>query len=127
MKAVLLGSRSPYRQVHVISCYAPTFKSSRSEKDTFYNQLQLALNDTPPYDSYMILGDFNAHVGSRLDKDKEWADIRGPHGIGECNEAGSELLSFACTNEISICNGWFEKKTIHKVTWQHPDPRNGIA
>ena len=120
VKGVLLKSRSPYRQFHVISCYALTFKSSRSEKDTFYNHLQLALNDIPPYDSYMILGDFNAHVRSRLDKDEEWADVRGPIGIGECNEAGSELLSFACTNEISICNGWFEKKAIHKVIWQHP-------
>ena len=68
----------------------------------------------------MILGDFNARVRFRLDKDDKWADVRGPCGIGECDEASSELLSFACTNEISICNGWFEKKVIHKVTWQHP-------
>ncbi len=46
--------------------------------------------------------------------------MRGPHGYGELNEAGRELLSFLSTNEAIVCNSLFEKKDIQKQTWQHP-------
>ena len=36
------------------------------------------------------------------------------------NEAGAELLSFCALNELAIMNTQFEKKSIHKQTWQHP-------
>ena len=67
-----------------------------------------------------MLGDFNARVGSRAVQDGEWWYERGPHGYGELNEAGMELLSFLSTNEATVCNTWFQKKEIHKQTWQHP-------
>ena len=46
--------------------------------------------------------------------------MRGPHGHGSLNEAGKELLSFLSINDATVCNTWFEKKAIHKQTWQHP-------
>ena len=36
------------------------------------------------------------------------------------NNAGMELLSFLSSHQTTICNTWFEKKDIHKQTWQHP-------
>ena len=36
------------------------------------------------------------------------------------NEAGVDLLSFCALNELAIMNSFFEKKSIHKHTWQHP-------
>ena len=45
--------------------------------------------------------------------------VRGPFGMGEVNDAGQELLSFLTLNEATICNTWFEKKMIHRQTWQH--------
>ena len=59
-----------------------------------------------------MLGDFNAHVGFRR-VDDEWWYERGPHGYGDLNEAGEEMLSFLSTNEATICNSWFKKKDIH--------------
>ncbi len=59
----------------------------------------------------MLLGDFNARVGSRSEND-EWWDERGPHGHGILNEAGRELLSFCSVNEATVCNTWFQKKAI---------------
>ena len=50
----------------------------------------------------------------------EWWYERGPHGIGELNEAGRELLSFLSTNEATVCYTWFEKRPARKATWQHP-------
>ena len=43
-----------------------------------------------------------------------------PHGLGQINEAGRDLLNFLLLNEVTICNSWFQKKTIYKQTWKHP-------
>ena len=110
------------RWLHVLSCYAPTYAASREEKNRFFNTLQQALSAIPPQDCYVILGDFNARVGSRVEGD-EWWNERGPHGYGVLNDAGRELLSFLSINEATICNTWFMKKAIHKQTWQHPRSR----
>ena len=67
----------------------------------------------------MLLGDFNACVGSRVEED-EWWYVRGPHGYGETNEAGKELRAFLSSNEAIVCNTWFRKKANRKQTWQHP-------
>lgn len=106
--------------LHVFSCYAPTFAASREEKAKFYDDLQCALSQIPSREMCVVLGDFNARVGSRLDSDDEWQNVRGPHGYGETNEAGRDLLSFLSVNELAVCNTWFQKQSIHKATWQHP-------
>ena len=36
------------------------------------------------------------------------------------DEMGAELLFFCVLNELAITNTHFEKKQIHKQTWQHP-------
>jgi len=40
-----------------------------------------------------------------------------PHGYGELNGAGRELLVFVSVNKATT---WFKKKYIYKQTWQHP-------
>ena len=47
-------------QLHVLSCYAPTFAAEREEKDRFYDDLQQALNEIPPNESNIIL---SMHTG----------------------------------------------------------------
>ena len=113
--------------LHVFSCYAPTYAASREEKDNFFDSLQQALSAVSSEECYVMLRDFNAHVGSRVSGDEEWWNERGPHGHGALNEAGRELLSFLSINEATVCNTWFEKKDIHKQTWQHPSPSRGTA
>ena len=78
----------------LLSCYAPTFAASRAEKDNFVNYLQEALDEIPPNETYVILGDFNACVGSREPAEEDyWGKSRGPHGFGKMNDAGKELLA----------------------------------
>ena len=58
---------------------------------------------------FLLLGDFNAHVGSRIhsvDYDREqrvdgmagekftWASALGPFGLGSCNQAVEDVLLF---------------------------------
>ncbi|XP_065886632.1 uncharacterized protein [Dysidea avara] len=106
--------------LHVVSCYAPTWGSSRAVKDEFWDGLESFLNSVPLGDQWIMLGDFNARVGSRVCLDDQWDGVRGPYGFGELNDAGRELLSFLSSHEGMVCNTRFQKKDIHKQTWQHP-------
>ena len=81
---------------------------------------QAAVSSIPSQECYVLLGDFNACVGSRSEADGEWWDERGPHGHGVLNRAGRELLSFCSLNGATVFNSWFQKKAIHKQTGQHP-------
>ena len=55
------------------------------------------MNEIQSDEPYLMLGDFNACVGSRhsSSEDDPWEQVRGPHGVGEVNEAGEELLNFS--------------------------------
>ena len=108
-------------QLHVLSCYAPTRAASREDKDKFLNRHDVFITSVPARDCYVILGDFNACIGSRSDdEDDLWSGVLGPHGYGEVNDAGKELLSFLSCHQAAVCNTWFEKKDVYKETWQHP-------
>ena len=96
---------------------------AREEKDKFFDLLQDALSAIPSGECYVMLNDFNARVESRAVDGDEWWYKRAPHGYGELNEAGRDLLSFLSTNEATVCNTWFQKRRIYKQTWQHPKSR----
>ena len=108
-----------HRYIHLISVYAPTFRAPQQVKDDFFADVQMVLDKVPEKDILVILGDWNARVGSQR-INHQWEGVLGKHGLGSANEAGLFLLSFCSTNSISIMNTCFEKKDIHKQTWQHP-------
>ena len=124
VSACLQTGRRKKDHIHVLSCYAPTRAASRELKDEFFADLEQALATVPSDEPYIILGDLNARVGSRNDMDDTWEGVRGPHGYGETNDAGRELLTFLSTIEATVCNTWFRKKNIHKQTWQHPKSKH---
>ncbi|XP_065197221.1 uncharacterized protein LOC135828726 [Sycon ciliatum] len=105
--------------VHVLVCYAPTFRSSRDEKFKFFNSLEHVLLSIPVSDKLIVLGDFNARVGSGQ-RDDEWHRVRGPFGTGAMNESGERLLLFLALHGLQICNTWFKKRDAELHTWQHP-------
>ena len=107
-------------KLYAISCYAPTRLARREDKDQFYDKLDTIISSIPTNDKYVLLGDFNAHVGSREHNGEQWDGVRGPHGYGTINDAGKKLLTFLSLHQATIYNTWFTKKDIHKVTWQHP-------
>ena len=90
----------------VISVYAPTNPSNAtseavSASEAFYDQLQSTLSSVPSSDLLVILGDFNARVGS---DHSTWNLVIGPHGTGECNENGEQLLDFCASNQLIFSN-----------------------
>ena len=120
IRVTLVSGKRRSEQMHIFSCYASTFAASREMKEAFYDDLQSAIDEIPAEDTYVILGDFNAQVGSQSVKSDQWHNVRGPCGLGQVNEAGAHFLNFLSLNEATICNTWFQKKNIHKETWQHP-------
>ena len=103
-----------------MSCYDPPFAANREEKSAFFDTLQPALSTVPADECYVLLGDFNARVGSRFGEGDEWWFERGPYSHEVLNEARRELLSFVSIKEAIVWNTWFVKKAIYKQTWQHP-------
>ena len=69
----------------VVAVYAPTNPTNSTSdavgaSEAFYDQLQSSLSSIPSSDLLVILGDFNARVGSDF---SSWNSVIGPHGIGE--------------------------------------------
>ena len=108
---------NPSRHVTVISAYAPTLTSSDEVKETFYEELNALVKATPPGDKLLLLGDFNARVGS---DSGNWKGVLGPHGTGKMNSNGLMLLSLCAENDLTITNTLFRQADKFKATWMHP-------
>ena len=105
--------------VSVVSVYAPTnptdsTSDASSPSEAFYDQLQSTLLAIPSSDMVVVMGDFNARVGSDV---SPWGTVLGPHGFGDVNENGERLLDFCANNQLVLTNTWFQHKVIHKATW----------
>ena len=74
--------RKPFN-ITVIQVYAPTSNAAESEVEWFYEDLQDLLELTPKRDVLVIVGDWNAKVGSQ-----ETPGVTGKFGLGMQNEAG---------------------------------------
>ena len=65
------------------------FYIEEAEIDHFYEDLQHLLELTPKKDFLLILGDWNAKVGSQ-----EIKGTKGKFGLGVQNKAGQRLIEF---------------------------------
>jgi hypothetical protein len=102
----------------VINVYAPTSEASMDDIETFYDNLEEAVANTPKKDILIITGDWNAKVG---DNNTGWESVMGKHGYGTRNERGEQLLEFATCHNLFICNTAFQQKPNRKWTWESPD------
>ena len=101
----------------IVAAYAPTLKSDDEVKDEFYTNLDRVLHNVNKTDKIILLGDFNARVGSRRDL---WGTALGHHGVGNMNDNGLRLLSLCCQHDLCITNTMFRLKQKYKTSWMHP-------
>ena len=87
--------RKPFN-ITVIWVYAPTSNAEEAEVEWFYEDLQDLLELTPKKDVFLIIGDWNAKVGSQ--------DIPGVTGKFGQNEAGQKLTEFCKENTLVTVN-----------------------
>ena len=99
--------------------YAPNNSNSEEEIDEFYEDLQRTINETSSQDMLIVLGDFNAKVGSDWEP---WDCILGKFGCGERNTRGEKLLNFCASNNLYISNTRFKQpKFSREWTWESRD------
>ena len=110
--------KSRYTKLSVIQCYTPTNDVEEETKDTFYQQLQKALDNVPSHDVLLVIGDLNAKVG-RSNEVRE--KTMGKNGCGEMNDNGERLADICGLNDLVIGGTIFEHKEIHKLTLISPD------
>ena len=76
-----------YAKTSIIVFYAPTNDAEEEQKDTFYQQLQKAIDKIPTHYELLIIGDLNAKVGS-LNEGRE--QTIGKHGCGTIKKTSAK-------------------------------------
>ncbi|BHF72215.1 hypothetical protein SprV_0401527900 [Sparganum proliferum] len=79
--------------VTIISAYAPPMTSPDAARDKFYEDLHILLATVSKADKLVVLGEFNARVGT---DHTAWRGLLGPHGLRGSNDNGLLLLR-TCT------------------------------
>ena len=102
--------------IMVIQVYAPTSNAEEPEVEWFYEDVQDLLELTPEKDVLLIIGDWNAKVGSQ-----ETSGVTGKFGLGVQNEAGQRLVEFCQENALVIANTLFQQHKRRLYTWTSPD------
>ncbi len=87
------------KQLTVVSAYAPTLTNPEETKAKFYEDLHSVISNVPKSNKLIILGDFNARVGSDSDA---WKGTIGEHGVGQCNSNGLLLLQTCADMTCSL-------------------------
>ena len=89
------------------------------ECEKFYADPQDTLNNVPPNDMIIIMGDLNARVGQVQPRKTATTSV-GPFTVDPENENGSRLIDFCDLNNMIITNTFFNHKEIHQTSWMHP-------
>ena len=100
----------------VIQIYAPTSNAEKAEIEQLYEDLQDLPELTPKKDNLIMIGDYNANVGSQ-----EISGVTGRFGLGVQTEAGQSLVVFCQKNAVVIANTLFQQQKRRLYTWTSPD------
>lgn len=105
--------------LNIIQIYAPTSQSSEEELEDFYGTLGDTLNKIPNREIMLILGDWNAKVGT-TEADDELRQVVGKYGLGTRNERGTRFIDFCIDKNLCILNTCFQHHPRRLYTWRSP-------
>ena len=112
-----LRLRGKFRNINLVSTYAPIEDSPDATKDEFYDKLSQESEKTRKYDILILLGDFNTKIG----RENFIATVAGKYTLHEVtSENGKRLGQLSARNNMIIKSTCFEHKAIHKGTWMCP-------
>ncbi|BHF80113.1 hypothetical protein SprV_0702323700 [Sparganum proliferum] len=117
----LMSLRLPLRRggkfATIISAYAPPMTSPVAARDKFYEDLHALLATVSKADKLIVLGDFNARVGT---DHTAWRAVQGPHGLRGSNDNGLLLLRTCAEHRLILTNTFFCLPEREKATCRHP-------
>ena len=88
--------------------------NATSEYQTFVDKVNDALLRVSAIESTVLMGDFNAYVGTDTDM---WKGVIGKRGVTGVNENRMYLLQLCCSNGFRFMNTFFQHRKVHKYTW----------
>ena len=96
----------------IVSAYAPTMTNPDEVKDKFYNDLDDIISATPRTDKLILLGDFNARVGT---DHQTWEGVIGPNIKTGLMRMMTKFRSFLkkstdCTRHIKMILAQYPRK-----------------
>nr|VZI29945.1 unnamed protein product [Spirometra erinaceieuropaei] len=113
----IMSLRLPLRRggkfATIISAYAPPKTSSDAVRDKFYEDLHTLLATVSKADKLIVLGDFNARVGT---DHTAWRGVLGPHGLRGSNDNGLLLLRTCAEHRLILTNTFFCLPEREKAT-----------
>nr|VZI35981.1 unnamed protein product [Spirometra erinaceieuropaei] len=89
-------------------------------RDKFYEDLHALLATVSKADKLIVLGDFNARVGT---DHTAWRGVLGPHGLRGSNDNGLLLLRTCAEHRLTLTNTFFCLPVREKATSRHPRSR----
>jgi endonuclease/exonuclease/phosphatase family metal-dependent hydrolase len=116
MSYIILRGR--WCHIIVLNVHASAEDKTDYVKDSFYEELKRVFEKFPKYCMRILLGDFNAKVGSE-DTFKLTIGNESLHKIS--NDDGVRLVNFATSKNITVKSTMFPHHSIHKYTWTSPD------
>ena len=108
------------RHATIVSACAPTKTNPDEVKDKLYDDLDSVVSAAPRTDKLIILGGFNARVGTGH---QTWEGVIGSEGVGKCNSNGLHLRKCA-EHELMITNTVFRLPTRRKTSWMYPGSKH---
>ncbi|BHF71137.1 hypothetical protein SprV_0401419200 [Sparganum proliferum] len=94
--------------------------SPDAARDQFYEELHALLATGSKADKLIVLGDFNARVGT---DHAAWRGVLGTHGLRGSNENDLLLLRTSAEHLLILTNTFFCLPMRKKATWMHPRSR----
>lgn len=89
-RILLLKIRGQHTNINLIQLYVPTADKSEDQVEEFYAQLNNIMKNTKKHETTIIMGHFNAKVGTGSED-----DLVGQFRLGARNERGNRLVQSA--------------------------------
>ena len=105
--------------VTIIQVYAPDSSYDDDEIENFYKILQQKIDNIPKKSTIILIGDFNARVGTN--DAESMPEVVGKYTLGETNERGLRLLQFCSVNKYVLTNTIYKHKPNRRFTWISQD------
>ena len=91
-RIIIATIKLEHRNLKVIAIYASTLKNRKKDpnmREYFYETIDKIINNIAKRDILLLMGDFNAKVGS---SNSDYKDCIGKYGKGYMNSSGKTLL-----------------------------------